>query len=365
MLLPIYPIEGAWLVELLLLQSYLPMPKVLRIGVVGFSRNQFDQAAARNILGRELRRLQRDHPEKTIEIVSGYSRCGVPLIAYELADLLEMQTVGFSARQVLKVRSGLYPVKKVIIKGEQFGDESYDFVRYVHGLIRVGGGPQSRREVRLFKTLHRGRPLQRLLKEYEVAWYGGAEPEAAPKIGGLEYVADFLKPQQEKTLLSHVDQEEWSTELRRRVQHYGYKYDYRQRSIKPEMKVAPLPEWTSPVIDMLAEEGLMQEPPDQLIVNEYLPGQGIASHIDCEPCFSDTIVSISLGSTAVMDFSSIDEELTHALPLQPKSALVLAGQARYRWKHGIVGRKSDMIGGKRLARGRRVSLTFRKVIISD
>lgn len=48
--------------------------------------------------------------------------------------------VGFLVWQVLKVCSGLYLVKKVIIKGEQFGDELYDFVCYIYGLIWVGGG---------------------------------------------------------------------------------------------------------------------------------------------------------------------------------------------------------------------------------
>ena len=45
--------------------------------------------------------------------------------------------------------------------------------------------------------------------------------------------------------------------------------------------------------------------PDQLIVNEYQPGQGISAHIDCEPCFKNTIVTVSLGSVYEMDFISL------------------------------------------------------------
>ncbi len=41
---------------------------------------------------------------------------------------------------------------------------------------------------------------------------------------------------------------------------------------------------------------------DQLIVNEYQPGQGISPHIDNKTLFSDIIVSLSLGSNAVMIF---------------------------------------------------------------
>ena len=146
--------------------------KVLRIGVVGFSRNQFDKRDARQILRKLFEGLQKKHTGKEIQIVSGYTNAGVPKIAYELADEMGFTTVGFSAKQALKVRSGLYPVKQCTLIGEKFGDESEAFVQSIDGLIRVGGGLQSRREVALFKALHQAEVLDRLLKEYEVEWYG-------------------------------------------------------------------------------------------------------------------------------------------------------------------------------------------------
>lgn len=41
---------------------------------------------------------------------------------------------------------------------------------------------------------------------------------------------------------------------------------------------------------------------DQLIINEYTPGQGINPHIDNPTLFSSPIVSLSLGSDCVMEF---------------------------------------------------------------
>ena len=35
-------------------------------------------------------------------------------------------------------------------------------------------------------------------------------------------------------------------------------------------------------------------------VNEYLPGQGIAQHVDCVPCFGGTVASLSLLSPCTM-----------------------------------------------------------------
>ncbi|WP_298518614.1 hypothetical protein [uncultured Kordia sp.] len=148
------------------------MKSIVKYGVVGFSRNQFDKKAARDILYTEFQKLKEKHSDDIIEIVSGYTNSGIPKIAYELADEFGFVTVGFSAKQALRVRSGVYPVKKKIISGNRFGDESQDFVRYIDVLIRVGGGKQSRHETELFKNRHVTKPMDILLKEFEIDWYG-------------------------------------------------------------------------------------------------------------------------------------------------------------------------------------------------
>ena len=107
-----------------------------------------------------------------MEIVSGYTNSGVPKIAYELAGRFGFRTIGFSARQALKVRCGLYPVDDVRLVGSCFGDESEAFVRYIDRLIRVGGGPQSRHEVELFKQLKPENQTTPNLYEFEVDWFG-------------------------------------------------------------------------------------------------------------------------------------------------------------------------------------------------
>lgn len=148
------------------------MNSVAKYGIVGFSRNQFDKKGARTILYREFEKLKEKHTNEIVEIVSGYTNSGVPKIAYELADQFGFVTVGFSAKQALRVRSGVYPVQKKTIIGNRFGDESEAFVSYIDVLIRVGGGKQSRHEVELFKVLHTNETLDSKLLEFEVDWYG-------------------------------------------------------------------------------------------------------------------------------------------------------------------------------------------------
>jgi alkylated DNA repair dioxygenase AlkB len=160
-----------------------------------------------------------------------------------------------------------------------------------------------------------------------------------------------------------VDGEPWLTDLKRRVQHYRYRYDYKARRVDPSMHLGPLPAWVQSTAERLVHAGHMPKAPDQLIVNEYQPGQGISPHIDCEPCFGPAICSLSLGSPCVMDFTEEAGGWREPLRLERGSLVVLSGPARYDWKHSIAGRKADRIEGRAISRDRRVSLTFRTVLM--
>lgn len=179
---------------------------------------------------------------------------------------------------------------------------------------------------------------------------------------GLKYIHDYLSCSEAETLLAEVDAQPWLSDLRRRVQHYGYRYDYQARSVDRRMYLGDLPGWARPLAHRLHAEGAFPEVPDQLIVNNYEPGQGIAPHIDCIPCFGPVVASLSLGSTYLMDMSR--DDASASIALRPRSLLVLSGEARYHWRHGIRSRRSDILDGARVPRGRRVSLTFRKVIMA-
>jgi alkylated DNA repair dioxygenase AlkB len=186
------------------------------------------------------------------------------------------------------------------------------------------------------------------------------------KIKGLSYIPDFVSKEEHDFLLTEIDNQPWLYELKRRVQHYGYKYDYKFHKINRSMRIANLPSWLKNFADKLKQRELFNEVPDQVIVNEYLPGQGITNHVDCPPCFSHTIASLSLGSRCVMNFTNKDDE-REIIPylLDVRSIVVLKEDARYNWMHGIKLAKSDNYFGHKIKRERRVSLTFRKVILED
>ena len=187
--------------------------------------------------------------------------------------------------------------------------------------------------------------------------------DEVPAIRGLQYIEDYITESQHNWLLTEIEKYKWLNDLKRRVQHYGFKYNYKARKVDMDMHIGELPEWLNRLSEKLYKDGYMPEIADQVIVNEYLPGQGISSHIDCEPCFKDTIVSLSLASGCVMDFTNKSDKTKIPVWLGPRSLVVLNGEARYEWLHGIAARKWDEWDGHRYERKRRVSLTFRKVII--
>ena len=48
-------------------------------------------------------------------------------------------------------------------------------------------------------------------------------------VSGLYYLKDFLSPAEQLECVKHVDaaDDKWLNDLKRRVQHYGWRYDYK------------------------------------------------------------------------------------------------------------------------------------------
>ena len=174
---------------------------------------------------------------------------------------------------------------------------------------------------------------------------------------GAVIVPDFITPAEEERILLRIAQAPWMTELRRRVQHYGYRYSYSGAS-RP-VPATPFPRWADAMADRLREHfgGAL---PVQCIVNEYRPGQGIGMHADHRD-FGPVVASLSLGASWPMRFRprSVRPYARDGLPgdevvvLPRRSVLVLAGAARRDFMHGID--RADTAGEA----ATRLSATFR------
>ena len=188
-----------------------------------------------------------------------------------------------------------------------------------------------------------------------------------PEVPGLTYLRDFLGEREEEAIVTEIDRCDWHSDLKRRVQHYGWRYDYKARRIDPSMRLGSLPDWAEDLARRLCSDGLLPQLPDQVIVNEYTGNQGISRHVDSQS-FADGIAMISLLESWEMVFREKGTRRKVGQMLDRRSVAVMKGDARYRWTHEIPQRKFETRkgnGSKRVVRGRRISLTFRKVIVPD
>ena len=192
---------------------------------------------------------------------------------------------------------------------------------------------------------------------------GPDSEQRGPDVAGMHYLPTFLTSAEEAEFIRRIDENEgaWLTDLTRRVQHYGWRYDYSERTITADMRIGALPDWLQKLAQRLYETGLFDRPPEQVIVNEYEPGQGIAMHTD-HSGFGPAVAMVSLGDEWQMDFSRSvgDTEAKSHMMLERGSALILTDDARRQWRHGIAKRKTEGPHRER-NRKRRLSLTFRTV----
>jgi alkylated DNA repair dioxygenase AlkB len=178
------------------------------------------------------------------------------------------------------------------------------------------------------------------------------DPKDVPGIPGLTYLRNYVTEAEEGELSGLIDEAPWDTSWERRRQLYGESYG------AGEPVGRPIPQWGCDLADRMYREGLSARPFNQMLVNEYESGQGIALHRDYSP-FDRTVVSLSLLSAWVMDFRNPKDGQRASLLLERRSLLVLSDDARYEWQHGIARRKNDRWLGHVIRRSRRLSVTFR------
>ncbi|TRY50675.1 Eukariotic RRM plus AlkB domain containing protein [Cryptosporidium tyzzeri] len=200
---------------------------------------------------------------------------------------------------------------------------------------------------------------------------------------GLVLVEDFINKLEAIELLDWIDNNgQWETKLNRKVQHYGYSFDYNNKTISSvwERDIPPI---LNRLIERMLSLKIITEVPDQITINEYEAGKGIGPHIDSHHTIGENISVISLGSGILFEFSELskrknldcsskegsgsrkyDRISKRTVYIPENSLYIMKNEIRYAWEHGIKSRKYDKIQGKFQQRKRRVSITIRKYIES-
>ena len=189
--------------------------------------------------------------------------------------------------------------------------------------------------------------------------------EEIPTVPGLYIQYGVISPQAEARIVAELDapdehgQTKWMSTLKRRVQHYGYYYDYKSRGVP-----APAPPITGELLkiaDVFRQCGEMD--PEQVIVNEYTRKQGISAHVD-SLLFGPTIISVSLLEPTIFYFTPNDPSLgrRQEIEVPARSIILMSEESRYDWKHEIPPLVNITVNGMRWTKPmdyRRISLTYR------
>jgi len=174
---------------------------------------------------------------------------------------------------------------------------------------------------------------------------------------GLRILEEVVTRDEEQSLIEFVDACDWQSDLVRRVIHFGVRYDYSGR-VGQAGSAPPIPDQINWLVDRIRLIDGISQGSFAVIVNEYLPGQGISAHVD-HLGWGPVVCSLSLLSRISMTFELEAERVDVELPA--RSLAVLAGPSRTEWNHSIASRKSDRVQGSRVQRERRVSFTFRTI----
>jgi DNA oxidative demethylase len=172
---------------------------------------------------------------------------------------------------------------------------------------------------------------------------------------GLLYRPGFLTEAEEAGLLERFEELSFQPIVmkgvvaRRTAVRYGLGYDYDRRLATPDAD--PLPGWLLPVRDRGAGlAGIEGHALVQALLQRYPPGAPIGWHRD-SPSY-ELVVGVSLGAPARLRLrrGGAGDRVVHEQLLEPRSAYVLAGDARWKWEHQVPP-----------AKGLRYSITFRSL----
>ncbi|KAK9839233.1 hypothetical protein WJX81_003012 [Elliptochloris bilobata] len=164
------------------------------------------------------------------------------------------------------------------------------------------------------------------------------------QVGSLPYIfyiPDYLTAAEDDSLASTIrtSKQRWTQVSGRRLRNYGG----RVHEKTGVLLAAPLPGWLQALLRRLQSDtgihGAGGEAPNHVLLNAYLPGQGILPHQD-GPLYYPGVCILSLGGPAVLRFrrkisGGIAAEAAASVLLMPRSLVAFAGAAYSDHLHGI------------------------------
>lgn len=160
---------------------------------------------------------------------------------------------------------------------------------------------------------------------------------------GFLYKPHFLTEAEEEVLCAYIENlplehpiYNGAYEAKRRIQAFGWTYDFKNRRLIPG---PPLPPFLRGIQQKIAK--WLDIPVQRVVhalVTEYMPTTAIGWHVDTEEF--EHVIGISLGSWCTMRLRSLKHKEVMALALEPRSVYVMQGDVRFNWQHSILPTKA-------------------------
>ncbi|MBM0238472.1 alpha-ketoglutarate-dependent dioxygenase AlkB [Micromonospora sp. ATA32] len=157
---------------------------------------------------------------------------------------------------------------------------------------------------------------------------------------GLTYQPELVSCDEERSLLTALAAFDFREVrmhgqiARRTVRHFGFDYDYGSFQLTA---TEALPVELHEVRQRCAQlAGVPTGTLAQALVTRYPPGSVIGWHRDA-PAFGPTVVGLSLGAGCLLRLQrgTAEKRRVYEVELAPRSAYVLADEARSSWQHSI------------------------------
>ena len=163
---------------------------------------------------------------------------------------------------------------------------------------------------------------------------------------GLSYRTNFISPREEAELIDQIVQlplqeaKYKQFTARRRIVSYGGTYDFSSNELIP---AGPIPAFLHPLRERIATwAGVPASLFTHALIAEYKTGTPLGWHRDV-PDF-EIVAGISLGGVGRMRLRRYPHvkgrRETLSLDLEPRSAYLLRGEARWGWQHSIPATKN-------------------------
>lgn len=166
---------------------------------------------------------------------------------------------------------------------------------------------------------------------------------------GFTYFPEFISQKQEEEILhilsglSFSSFEMHGVEARRKIIHYGMKYDFLSRTAK---KSGEIPLWLQDLKSQVSK--LLEKEVSQILVTQYPKNAPIGWHFDAPPFESLFGLSLKNPCRFLLRKGESSNVEKIEISLENRSGYIVSGEARTHWQHHIPPVKEE-----------RYSITFR------